>query len=138
MEPDEVCRAVKLCWASLRHPTRPGYRRFRRIDETDLAMAVLIMPMLAPSHAGVLFTEDPGRSDALRIELVEGLGEALVSGAWTPDAVVVERRDLDAFDPDPAGLRDLAEVSLRLEDEIGVPLDIEWAIEDGTVTLLQA
>ncbi len=138
VEPGDVCRAVRLCWASLWHPTPRGYRRFRRIDETDLAMAVLIMPMLAPSQAGVLFTEDPGRSEAIRIELVEGLGEALVSGARTPDAVVVERRALDTFDPDPPGLRELAETSLRLEEEIGVPLDIEWAIEDGTVILLQA
>ncbi|MDH3678634.1 MAG: PEP-utilizing enzyme [Acidimicrobiia bacterium] len=138
VEPDQVLTAVRLAFASLWHPTPRAYRRFRAIDEADLAMAALVMVMLDPSHAGVLFTEAPGRPEAIRIEVVRGLGESLVSGARTPEVVVVDRDDLDHFHPEPEPLRDLAEISLRMEREIGLALDIEWAIEHGTVQLLQA
>ena len=138
VEPDEAVRAVRLCWASLWHPTVRAYRRFRGIDEGDLAMAALVMPMLTPSQAGVLFTEAPGAPESLRIELVEGLGEALVSGARTPRVVLVERASLDAFQPEVPALRQLARVAIDLETAMGAPLDIEWAVEDGTLWLLQA
>ncbi|MDH4146808.1 MAG: PEP-utilizing enzyme [Acidimicrobiia bacterium] len=136
--PDDVVEAVRRCWASLWHPTPRAYRRFRSIDETDVAMAALVMPMLRPSHAGVLFTEDPADPGSVRIEVVEGLGEALVSGARTPQVVVVPRADAHSFRPDLAALAPLVGMALRLETEFGTALDVEWAVEDGRSVILQA
>ncbi|NIR41675.1 MAG: pyruvate, phosphate dikinase, partial [Actinobacteria bacterium] len=51
--PDELTRAVRLVWSSLWHPAPRSYRRFRGIPEDDLSMAVVLMAMLDPSHAGV-------------------------------------------------------------------------------------
>lgn len=44
---------------------------------------------------GVMFTNDPLRGDPTKIvlNLVDGLGEALVSGQKTPSEVVIDKRD---------------------------------------------
>lgn len=131
---------VRLVWASLWYPSPRSYRHYRGIAEDDLAMAVVIMAMLDPSHAGVLFTVDPGgRADAMRLEVVHGLGEQLVSGEVTPDAHVVARTDAPATFAaiDPA-LETLATEALRLEEALGAPQDIEFAVQHGELFLVQA
>ncbi|MGI9624421.1 MAG: PEP/pyruvate-binding domain-containing protein, partial [Acidimicrobiales bacterium] len=132
--------AVRLVWASLWYPAPRTYRRFRRIDESDLTMAVVVMQMLDPSEAGVLFTADPGGTDdAVRLEVVQGLGEQLVSGDTTPDAYVIERARMVAeFSRISAPLEHLATEALRLEDELGSAQDIEFAVDQGDLYLVQA
>ena len=82
-----------------------------------------------PASAGVLFTVDPGgRPDAVRLEVVDGLGEQLVSGAVTPEAHVVDRDDMVAsFAAIAPPLAGLAREALRLEEALGGPQDIEFA-----------
>ena len=46
---------------------------------------VVVQRMVPADYAGVMFTEHPGTSGAIMIELVSGLGEELVSGTVTPD-----------------------------------------------------
>lgn len=132
--------ALRLVWASLWYPAPRAYRRFRSIDETDLTMAVVVMRMLDPSHAGVLFTVDPGaNTNAVRLEIVEGLGEQLVSGERTPEAHVIDRDGIvEAFGAISAPLADLAREAMRLERELGSPQDIEFAVHGGELFLVQA
>ncbi|MCB0994937.1 MAG: hypothetical protein KDB21_07585, partial [Acidimicrobiales bacterium] len=52
VDPVALADAVRLTWASLWHPAPRAYRRYRRIREDDLAMAVIVMAMLAPSESG--------------------------------------------------------------------------------------
>lgn len=132
--------AVRLVWASLWYPAPRAYRRFRQIDEHDLTMAVVVMRMLDPSEAGVLFTVDPGGGDdAVRLEVVQGLGEQLVSGEKTPDAYVIERDAMvEEFAAISPPLRDLATEALRLEEALEAPQDIEFAVHDGELYLVQA
>ena len=140
VEPADAHDAVRRVWASLWYPSPRSYRWFRGIAENDLAMAVVVMQMLDPSIAGVLFTRDPGgRPDAMRLEVVEGLGEQLVSGAVTPDAHVVDRGEIVAsFAAIAAPLADLAREAIRLEDALGVPQDIEFAVHHDQLFLVQA
>jgi len=120
--------AVRKVWASLWYPSPRSYRWFRGIDEGDLAMAAVVMRMLDPTIAGVLFTVDPGGApDAVRLEVVEGLGEQLVSGAVTPDAHVLDRADLVAsFANIAPPLADLAREAIRLE-----PWIVEAPLAEG-------
>lgn len=140
VEPHEVADAVRLTWASLWHPAPRVYRRFRSLDEQELAMAVILMVMLDPSESGVLFTTDPGgRDGAMRIEVVSGLGEALVSGAATPEVTVVARDDAaEELAKQSELLAELARIALEIETTMGVPQDIEWAVEDGRLFVLQS
>ncbi len=137
---DEVLEAVRLVWASLWHPAPRSYRRFRGIDESDLAMAVVVMQLVEAHLAGVVFTRDPGGAeDSVRLEAVEGLAEKLVSGEVTPDAYVVPRvgprPGLATGQPILGAVVDMA---LEVERSFGTPQDVEWAYDGTTLYLVQA
>ena len=140
VEPADAHDAVRKVWASMWYPSPRSYRWFRGIDERDLAMAAVVMRMLDPSLAGVMFTVDPGgKPNAVRLEVVQGLGEQLVSGAVTPDAHVLDRDDLETrFAAIAAPLADLAREALRLEEALGGPQDIEFAVHHDQLFLVQA
>ena len=109
-----------------------------------------------------------GRRDRMVVEAVFGLGEAVVSGEVTPDQYVLARDGRVKREPHHAAARrrprrrrrhatgaagpergaartlddeqlaELAAVGRDLEDRLGMPQDIEWAIEDGELFVLQA
>jgi pyruvate,water dikinase len=139
---DEVIRSVRRCWASLWLPTVRAYRRRHGIPSSDLEMAVILQQMVEPDWSGVAFTRDPeGVSGAMRIEVVPGLGDALVSGRVTPRDFVVRKSSLavgDRSDVVPAFLEDLARLLLQVEHLLGEPQDVEWAYAGGGFTLLQS
>ena len=112
-------------------------------------MAVLIQQMLTPSAAGVAFTANPvtGARDQTVITAVTGLGERLVAGQSGGEGWVVSgegsscTRQADPAMPaiTAAQARALAALARRVQDLFGgVPQDIEWAIQDHTIWLLQA
>ena len=90
---DEVCDAVRRCWASLYSVESLTYRRRRRLPEQGLAMAVVIQRMVDARCAGVMFTRSPltGDRSVIVLEASWGLGSALVGGAVTPDRYVVSK-----------------------------------------------
>ncbi|MGF1595736.1 MAG: PEP/pyruvate-binding domain-containing protein [Acidimicrobiales bacterium] len=135
-DPVAVMRAVRLVWASLWHPAPAAYRRAFAIDESDVAMAVVIMAMVPATSAGVVFTVDPAGSAGARVEAVEGLGESLVSGQRTPAAWVVPNDDDGrVLPPAAAGALRLAR---RVATSFGTPQDVEWAAVDDDVHVVQA
>jgi pyruvate, water dikinase len=87
-----VLDRVRDCWASF-FSERALFYRAQKGSLEDLGMAVVIQRMVEADVAGVLFTCDPvrGRSDRMVVEAVLGLGEAVVSGAVTPDHYVLKR-----------------------------------------------
>lgn len=137
---DEVVRAVRLVWASLWHPAPWSYRRAWGVPDADASMAVVLMAMVPAREAGVAFTADPGgHADQMRIEVVEGLGEALVSGQRTPTVWLVPR-DVDQPLPDGAQphLATVRRLAAAREAVEGVALDIEWAWDGERVWLVQS
>jgi pyruvate,water dikinase len=109
-----------------------------------------------------------GRRDRMVVEAVLGLGEAAVSGAVTPDhyilkrdgtirksqisqqpfkIVPIEEGGTQERELGPEGaeqklgeeqLRELARLGDDLEQRLGGPQDIEWALEGGELFVLQA
>jgi pyruvate,water dikinase len=88
---DAVLSAVRRCWASLWSDRALLYRAANRVDQTTVALAVVVQEMVDVSVAGVMFTANPitgDRSETV-IDASPGLGEAVVSGAVNPDHFVV-------------------------------------------------
>ena len=85
--------AVRRCWASLFTTRAITYRSRAGINSETVSLAVVVQVMVQADASGVLFTVDPVSGDArqLTINATWGLGESLVSGAVTPDIVVVDR-----------------------------------------------
>ncbi|MEZ4638918.1 MAG: PEP/pyruvate-binding domain-containing protein [Caldilineaceae bacterium] len=86
--------AVKVCWASLWTARAMSYRQRQGIAPDAVAMAVVVQVMAPADVSGVLFTANPnsGERDEIIIDASYGLGEAIVSGAVTPDSFVLDRQ----------------------------------------------
>ena len=113
----------------------------------DLRMAVVVQKKVDADRAGVAFSIHPvtRRKDRMMIEAVYGLGEAVVSGEVTPDQYVVDRKGKEKKSQTPHGgvldadeLARLAALAVNLEDHYGKPQDIEWAIYQSDIYLLQS
>lgn len=118
------------------------------MDHHSARMAVIIQEMVRAEVSGVLFTHDPVRPDGaeiIRIEALQGLGEAVVSGIATGEVTQVRRSDLKPMSQEGSRQpltreqsEDLCSMALRLEAHFGCAQDIEFAVADGKVHLLQA
>ncbi len=137
--PDALARAVLQVFASLWYPAPRAYREALGIGDADISMAAVMMPMIDAQRAGVVFTLDPTEVVAtLRIEVVAGQGEALVSGRSTPSVTQVRRNADGTVDGELSDeLRSIVRTALDIERLAGVAQDIEWAW-DGELWIVQA
>ncbi|NUT06484.1 MAG: pyruvate, phosphate dikinase [Hamadaea sp.] len=157
----EVAQAIRTCWASLHSARAVAYQEG---TGSESAMAVLVQRLVDADVGGVMFTAGPDGPTV--IEASWGLGASVVGGAVTPDAYQVmdgvvsttvgdKRIRLDrragglttstvpGADRRRACLDDATAVRIaRLGDVVaglsGAPQDIEWAISDQTIWLLQS
>jgi pyruvate,water dikinase len=143
--PQELVEAVRRCWASASSASAIDYRE-RTGSGGPAPMAVLVQRQVEPDTSGVAFTADPvsgDRSTAI-VEAVRGLGDRAVAGEVTPERWRVAedgppRREGSVegvLDPDTVG--EVTGLARRVEAHRGGPQDIEWAVADGRVWLLQA
>ncbi len=93
---DEVIKAVKKCWAALYEARAIYYRMVNRVNQVKIGMAVSVQKMVQADKSGVMFTADPitNDRDKIIIEAGFGLGEAIVSGAVSPDYYVIDKNNL--------------------------------------------
>lgn len=167
-EPSAVLEAVLTCWSSVRSDRVAEYRTHARhaSGPGDPPMAVLVQRLVDAEASGVIFT--PGdASESTRIEASWGLGPSVVEGTITPDTYEVTvggrmnrtiaekqtRLDRDtnglARRPVPesqrahpaldhAAVLELAAAGKEIATLLGSPQDIEWAIADGRIWILQS
>jgi pyruvate,water dikinase len=137
-----VTQAVLRVFASLLYPAPRAYRDALGIDSSDIAMAAVMMQMVDTQRAGVVFTQDPTMSvPTIRVEVVDGLGESLVSGKRTPRVHQFPRSGDHVASGAPGlddEMREILRVSLDIETHAGCPQDIEWAHDDSTLWIVQA
>ncbi|KRE53205.1 pyruvate kinase [Arthrobacter sp. Soil736] len=155
---DAVMQAVRRCWASLWTDRAVAYRSANGIRHSDVGLAVVVQHVVDATTAGVLFSANPvtGTRGETVIDASAGPGEAVVSGAVTPDHFVVETatgrirqsspRPVDAGTGDggspgltDAQLRELTSLGLSAQELFGEPQDVEWVIDaEGTIWLTQS
>ncbi|HJN51068.1 MAG: PEP/pyruvate-binding domain-containing protein [Pseudomonadales bacterium] len=90
---DALLDAVLRCWASMWTARVTAYRQDKGFDQAEAGIAVVVQAMVEPDVAGVMFIGNPmnARADETLINASWGLGEAVVSGAVTPDEYIVGR-----------------------------------------------
>ena len=91
-----VVDAVRRCWRSLYGSRTIYYRARNGLPQTAMDIAVVVQLQIASTRAGVMFTANPasGSLEEIVIEGSFGLGEAVVSGAVSPDRYLVEKATL--------------------------------------------
>jgi pyruvate,water dikinase len=141
---DAIVGAIQQCWASAFSEQVAAYLAAQGTNRNG-GMAVCIQRLVQAHAAGVAFSANPitgDRSECV-VNAVRGLGERLVSGQATPDEWTIRGQDVvrhttpeDAITaPQALAVADLAR---RAEALFGAPQDIEWAIADDTLFILQA
>jgi rifampicin phosphotransferase len=86
--------AVKKCWASLWTARAISYRTHQNISADSVSLAVVVQELVFADAAGIMFTANPvnGNRNELIINAAWGLGEAIVSGAVTPDTLTMDKQ----------------------------------------------
>jgi pyruvate,water dikinase len=92
----EVLEFVRKCWSSLFTPRAIFYRTEKGFRHEKVLISVAIQKMVNSRSAGVMFTLHPvtGNRNIIVVESVWGLGEAIVSGAVTPDHFEIDKNSL--------------------------------------------
>ncbi len=164
---DEVADAVRACWASLESPRVHAYRGAHPHSPSSApAMAVIVQRMVDAEVSGVMFT--PETPDGfIRIEASWGLGPSVVAGIVTPDRYTVgadgtidrviadkvsrldrkgaslvtssvsERMRTQPALDDATAAR-LASFGREIAGTLGAPQDVEWAMSDDALWVLQS
>lgn len=142
--PDGVPEAVRRCRRSADTARVAAYRPVSAgAGVAEAGVAVLVQAMVAAEASGVAFTADPltGDRDVAVITATSGLAESLVGGevtgvSWriTGGRATTPGR-AEVLTAAQAGA--VAEVARRLERLFGSPQDVEWAVADGTVHVVQ-
>ena len=133
-----LVESIRRCVASLESDRVRDYARHFALGEGR--MNVVVQEMIDSDKAGVLFTASPDNGSAILIEAVSGQGENLVSGQVSAHRYEISRK---CYRPCPDDLLSESEVRLLYEtgkqvrSTFGGEKDIEWAIRDGRLYLLQ-
>ena len=147
---DALCQAINAVFASWHSDRARAYRQHHDVRGI-VGTAVNVQAMFPSERSGVLFTANPNDPTAneMLIEASWGLGEAVVSGAVTPDIYVIDAATLatkrvvagarPANEPalTDSQITELAELGRRVASHFQTPSDIEWGIADGRIALLQ-
>ena len=94
---EALLKAVQDCWASLFKARAIYYRKHNGFDQLQVGLAVVVQKLVKSEKSGIMFTANPVTSDEseIMIEGGYGLGEAIVSGAVTPDRFVLDKNSLE-------------------------------------------
>jgi len=136
--------AVRQCWASVFSARVAAYKS-NKGQMNHASMAVLVQMLVDAEAAGVAFTANPvnGRRDEAVVSAVRGLGERLVSGNASPDEWIVNGKEATCTSAPENAINEeqahaIAEMARQAEAHFGSPQDVEWAIANEQLFMLQA
>jgi hypothetical protein len=145
VDKEKLLPSIKKCWASLYNLGAITYAKHHNIPLYSMKMGLLIMEMLDPIKAGVLFTKDVANKNesVYVIEAVEGLGDKVVDGLGDPDKIIVNKSNNSVVSQTKntmsfSEIANLIAIAKKIEEKYNQPQDIEWAIDKkGEVFILQ-
>lgn len=142
---DDISDAVIKCWLSGFSETVLSYLAVNGLKYDGSGMAVIIEEMVNSEISGVAFTVNPmtGNDKEIVIEVTEGQGENLVSGKvaaesysydWWNKKITSSSGKLLSEDK----IREISCTALKIQQFFGYPCDIEFAMENDELYILQA
>ncbi|MBI5906509.1 hypothetical protein HY857_00450 [Candidatus Saccharibacteria bacterium] len=144
---DNLIENIKNCWASAQSARAIAYAKEQGLKSGGVA--VIIQRMIPSKVAGVAFSVHPVTQNKkhMIIESIYGLGEGLVSGITSPDTHVIDKQTIAIIDAALSGRKtilkkleiiNIAKQVIKIEKFFGFPVDIEWAIADKKLHILQS
>jgi pyruvate,water dikinase len=120
---EEVERAVRDCWASMRSERVREYRRRYGLPLDRGQLAVLVQQLVPADVSAVVFSADPvsGDREVVVVNASWGLGESIVGGTVSPDAYQVRKADLQVVERRIADKERMTVLVPGGTGEVGVP-----------------
>jgi pyruvate,water dikinase len=141
----DLFEAVTTVAASARTERVDKYAEQIGVPADEIAMAVIVQRQVDAEFAGVINTSvGTEEGSAIEMEVVTGLGDKLVDGSTTParwlmlDDGRALRSGADTINVDDGLIKELAELARRIEAFFSQPQDVEFAIRDGKVHVVQS
>jgi len=145
----DLLEAIKKCYASILNERLLIYLGRIGGDSARVrpAMAIIVQEMVMAKSSGIAFSADPvtGQPGVL-IEAVSGPCRELVEGRVDPDRYRIDTRGvISEYSLQTTGepvlskghIADIATYVRKLADEMRIPVDVEWAIDQTGLHLLQ-
>lgn len=137
---DKIFEAVRTVASSVFNERAAVYSGERNAEHGKIS--VVIQRFVQPEFAGVLFTVDAvtAGTEYMTGNYVKGVGEALVSGEESGSTFRINavRYSFEGEDELRPYGKKLFSYAKKITDIYKCPQDIEWAIADGKVCILQA
>lgn len=162
----EFLTVVRACWAALWTSNARRYMDNHGLSPADTAMGVLIQPLISAKASGGGLSETA--EGHMLLSATWGLGSAIAQGEVVPDRIVLSKtgfvRSIEAGRKDhrdtcvhgeaapqlvpkdmvsepcltPGEAVTLGRLLRRCEKLAGMPVEIEWAMDEGGFKLLQS
>ena len=161
----EFLTVVRACWAALWTSHARRYMENNGLSPADTAMAVLIQPVIAARASGGGLSETA--EGHMLLSATWGLGSAIAQGEVVPDRILLSRNGfLRTIEAGRKGHRDtcahgvaapqlvpedmvsepcltpgqavsLGRMMRKAEEVMGSPVEIEWAMDEAGIKMLQ-
>lgn len=143
---DDIEKSIISCYKSMFTEILLKYLLNNNIELSNLKMSVIIQEMVESDYSGICFTVNPitGEDKIMLIEVAEGLGENIVSGKVAPEQYYYnwydEKAEIDEKNIilTSEQLAKFAKEFLKIQIHFGYPCDIEFAIKNEDLYILQA
>ena len=146
---NDICGKVIDCYKSMFKEVILSYLVDNSISADKLGMSVVVQRMIDADISGICFTVDPstGNDKEMLIEVSEGLGENIVSGKtapqqyyfnWYDDVEVIKGEQHSKRLLSKEQLCQFAECFKNIQQFFGYPCDIEFAVKDSKLYILQS
>lgn len=122
---DDLIKRIQDCWRSIKSERAIAYISSKGIRAEDQAVAVIVQAMVDSEGAGVAFTANPASNNPneMVIEAGWGLGESVVQGEITPEALTLDKKNLEIIVKTP--LRQSEMLIYKDGQNVKVPLSAD-------------
>jgi len=145
VEKNDIEDKVKKCFNSLNAGNVREYAQDKKISAEDMRMDVIVQRMVNADISGVIFTSNPqGLLNETVITVGRGLGEGVVSEKTDTTTYYYSTTDKLYYYVGKENMlseklvEQLILLSEKIKPIIGEYIDIEFAIENGVIYILQA
>ena len=165
---DNLIEKIQACWDSAHSERALSYAQQRNIKSTSVGVIIQEMIQSEVSGVAFSIHPVSQDNTQVVIEAGFGLGEAIVSGSITPDTYVANKEtgqliekhisnQIKKLARDTQGenkwvdinngnlqklnneqITELTKLVIKLEDFFRAPVDIEWAVSNNTMYVLQS
>ena len=136
----DLIKTIKKCHDSAFSNRAKQYCNFHQIDYKKIRPDVIVQKMVSPGKGGVIFTQD--ENNQIVIEACQGNGEKVVDGTADISQYMISRQTKKPNHTNgilnQKEISKLINTSLKIEDEFNSPQDIEWAIKNNKIFILQS